>query len=366
MKILITGTHFTPAIAVIEALQKMGEQDIVYVGRKTTLEGDRTRSVESKILPALGVKFIPVIAGRLQRSFTPFTIVSFLKIPIGFLQTLFVILSEKPDVILSFGGYVGVPIVIWGWLLSVPVIIHEQTLVTGLANKISSFFADKIAVSFGKSTFKGRRVILTGNPIRQEIIDIKKVKLTQSKGGLPMILVMGGNQGSHIINLIIEKCLTKLLKFARVYHQTGDSKYLDFERLTSFKLKLGDLGQRYTLKKWIGEEYGKVLMNADLVVCRAGINTLSELAYLGKPALVIPIPYLYQDEQNKNASFFEDLGLIQILPQYKLSEESLVKEIKSLLKNLTSITGSAKQAGSVVDITAARRLALETILLGKI
>src|SRR3989344_9001367 len=116
MKILITGAHFTPAVATIEELKKVENEEIVYVGRNTTLEGDRTQSVESKVLPALGVKFIPIIAGRLQRSFTPYTIPSLLKIPIGWIQALYIILSEKPDVILSFGGYVAVPVVIVGWL----------------------------------------------------------------------------------------------------------------------------------------------------------------------------------------------------------------------------------------------------------
>src|SRR3990167_5082544 len=155
MKILVTGAHFTTAVAVIEELKNLpaGRQeqkdiDIVYVGRKTTREGDSSHSVESQVLPQLGVKFISIITGRLQRAFTIYTFSSLLKIPIGFLQSFFILLKEKPDVILSFGGYVAVPLVIAGWLLSIPIIIHEQTLVSGLANTISSFFADKVAVSF--------------------------------------------------------------------------------------------------------------------------------------------------------------------------------------------------------------------------
>jgi len=129
MKILVTGAHFTPAVAVIEEFKKRPNIEIVYIGRNTTREGDTSPSIESQVLPDLGIKFIPIITGRLQKDFTLFTIPSLLKIPIGFMQALFFILGEKPDVILSFGGYVAVPLVFIGWLFSIPIIVHEQTLV---------------------------------------------------------------------------------------------------------------------------------------------------------------------------------------------------------------------------------------------
>jgi UDP-N-acetylglucosamine--N-acetylmuramyl-(pentapeptide) pyrophosphoryl-undecaprenol N-acetylglucosamine transferase len=356
MKVLITGAHFTPAAATIEQLKKISRADIIYIGRTTTREGDEAKSVESQVLPKMGVKFIPIIAGRLQRQLTVFTIPSLLKIPIGFMQALFFILREQPDVILSFGGYVAVPVVVAGWLFSVPVIIHEQTLLSGLANRISALFADKIAVSF-QNTFKGEKVILTGNPIRPEVVQ-KPV----SKTKLPTILVMGGNQGSHVINLAVEQCLQKLLKIANVYHQTGDSKFKDYERLERWSGDPVSSAGKYQIKKWIGEEYPEVLSRADLVVSRAGINTLSELALLGKPALLIPIS---NREQNKNASFFEGLGLSKTLPQSKLSGEELLKNIKQMLNNLSFLKQKAKEAGKVIIPDAAKRLALETLLLSK-
>jgi len=373
MKVLITGTHFTPAVAVAEELQKFAGVKLIYVGRKSTLEGDKTPSIESKLLPTLGVKFIPIIAGRIQRVLTPYTIPSLFKIPIGFIQALYIILSEKPDVILSFGGYVAVPIVIVGWLFSIPIIIHEQTMVSGLANKISSLFADKIAVSFEQDVFKGEKVILTGNPIRCEIIEISRgVKLTHPRCGLdglevPTILVMGGNQGSHVINLAVEEVLNKLTKLAYVIHATGDNKYGDFERLERLGRsgKLGRFRERYLVKKWIGKGYGAILKKVDLVISRAGINTLTELAYLGKPALVIPIPYLYQDEQARNAKFFASLGLTKILPQSKLSGETLFQAIKLMLADLSRLKVKAKAAKKIVIPDSAKRLALETILLGQ-
>lgn len=363
MKIMITGAHFTPAVATIEEFRKTDGVEVVYVGRRTTQEGDKTESVESRMLPAMGVKFIPIITGRLQRSLTVFTIPSLFKIPIGFLQALFIVSSERPDVILSFGGYVAMPIVIVGWLFSIPIIIHEQVLVSGLANTISSWFADKVAVSFENSAFKGEKFILTGNPIRQSIVELSK-NAAPGRSKLPTVLVMGGNQGSHIINMALEGCLEELLKMGVVYHQTGDSKYRDFERLEQLRRSgsLGKLKERYTVKKWIGEEYGVILQEADLVVSRAGINTLTELAFLGKPALLIPIP---NSEQNKNAKYFEGLGLARVLPQSKLSGETLLEKIGTMLKGLGHLKEKAKEAKKVIIPDAAKRLALETMLLGE-
>lgn len=354
MKILLTGTHFTTAEATIEELWEYNNIEIVYVGRKTTREGDSSPSAESQILPKLGVKFIQIITGRLQRAFTVYTIPSLFKIPIGFIQSFFILTQQKPDAILSFGGYVSVPIVIWGWLLSIPIIIHEQTLVTGLANKISSYFADKIAISFNVDhEFDKRKVVLTGNPIRS---DITRGVVSRHKGKLPTVLITGGNQGSHVINLAVEECLDRLTKLANIIHQTGDSKFNDFERLEALK------NDHYQVFKFI-PNMGEVLKKTDLVVGRAGINTLTELAYLGIPAMVIPVPYLYQDEQNKNAKFFEKSGLVRILPQSKLNSRTLLNTIKACINDLNHLYKSAKKAKSMIITDAAKKLALETVLL---
>ncbi len=354
MKVLVTGTHFTPAVAVIEQFGKYHEVELIYVGRKTVMEGENITSLESKILPKMRVKFIALITGRLQRAFTIYSIPSLFKIPLGLIQSFFIILTEKPDVVLSFGGYVAVPVVIIAWLFSIPIIIHEQTLVAGLANSISSFFADKIAISFAGVHFNNKPTVLTGNPLRNEILKVNNKTLHKEK--LPLILVTGGNQGSHIINVAVESCLKELLKIACVIHQTGDSRYKDFERLTYLQ------NDRYIVKKFI-DDMGKVLSMVDVVISRSGINILTELAYFGKPALVIPIPYLFADEQNKNAQFFKKLGLVKILPQSQLSAKILLANVKLILNDLNHFKKEAKCAKAVVIPDAAKRLALETILL---
>ncbi len=374
---MITGAHFTPAVATIEELKKYPDVKVVYVGRKTTQEGDSSPSAESQVLPTLGVKYISIITGRLQRSFTLYTIPSLLKIPIGFMQAAYIILKEKPDVILSFGGYVAVPIVLMGWLFSKPIIVHEQTLVSGLANTISSFFANKIALSFKQAKefdflkenspmVYENKTIITGNPVRHMVTNIQgelsrefDIFNIAKRSKLPVILITGGNQGSHTINKTVENILGKLTKLACIIHVTGDNKFKDFERLT----EVGDFEGRYLVRKWIGQDYGVILQKSDLVISRAGINTLSELAYIGKNALVIPFEPLYKDEQNENARFFKDLGLVKILPQSKLSSDTLIENIKLMLKNLVELKQKAKEIKKTIILDAAKRLALETILL---
>lgn len=374
MKILITGTHFTPALAVIEELQKQSSINLVYIGRASTMEGDNTKSIESQIFKGTGVKFLPLISGRLQRTFTAYTIPSILKIPVGFIQSMYYLFREKPDVVLSFGGYVALPVVICAWLLSIPIIIHEQTLVSGLANNISELFADKIAISFpqNKSSQK-RNMVLTGNPIRSGIVnkcvpkdtDIISFIQLSKKEKIPLVLVMGGNQGSHIINQAVGECLDELTKITCIIHQTGDSKYADFEKLSAQKLSLS-YPERYLTKKWIDESsMGFLLKHAELSLARAGINTLQELAYHRVPAIVVPIPYLPKNEQKVNAEYFAKLGLVKILPQQILTKETLVKLIKNSFSELADWKKSLNRVPDFIIIDAAKRVALETILLGK-
>ncbi len=372
MKILITGTHFTPAQAVIEELKKDKNLDIVYVGRKYTQEGDRSISQESQILPKIGVKFVPIITGRLQRLFTRYTIPSILKIFIGVVQSLYIVIREQPDIVLSFGGYVAVPTVISAWFLSIPIIIHEQTLVSGLSNTISSAFASEILVSFpDNKSFDPDKTVLTGNPLRRdlfssvknsnfvEIINLAKVEK------LPLVLITGGNQGSHIINQTVYNCLEDLNKIACVIHQTGDSKFNDYGKLNGKRNSLIH-PQRYVAVKWIdGLDMGFIFKNADLAISRAGINTLLESAYFGIPTLVIPITYLYKNEQMVNAKYFESMGLTKILPQLKLTPQALVININEMVRNLPKLKERAKKANNVVIPDAAKRIALETILLVK-
>jgi len=362
-KVAITGGHLTPALAVIEKLKKRG-WEIIFVGRKQAAEGVKTPSVESEIIPKMGIPFFPLSAGRIQRRFTRWTIPSLLRIPIGFFQAFLYLIRFKPTVVLSFGGYVSAPVVFAAWLLGIPVVTHEQTTVKGLSTKFNSLFAQKIAVSWeiNLADFSKNKAVFTGNPIRKDIFKFNK-KIWRDlnfEEKLPLVFITGGNQGSHAINMAVGEIISPLVKIANVFHQCGHlNAFGDFEKLEEIRNKLpDDLKNRYRVKKYLsGEEMGTLLYKADLVVSRAGANTITELAALGKPCVLIPLPWLYQNEQEKNARMLEKAGIAEVLLQKDLSGESILKLIKKMLKNLSSYQKNAFKAKRLVYFKAAEKIA---------
>ena len=363
-KIVITGGHLTPALAVIDELIKRGGWEIFFIGRKYAAEGEKTPSVESQLIPQKGIWFIPIRAGRLQRRFTRYTIPAFLRIPLGFLQAFYHFFRLRPHLILSFGGYVSVPVVFAGWLLDIPIITHEQTTVQGLATKINTLFAKKVAVSWPQIAreFPPEKVVFTGNPLRKEIFRIneKLWRVLNFDRRLPLIFITGGNQGSHTINQVAKRALPKLLLKYNLFHQTGHLQALrDFEKLEGVREKLSTrLKKRYHLKKYLtSEEMGTILNKADLVVSRAGANIVTELAALAKPALLIPLPWLYQDEQTKNAQMLKEIGSAEILPQKNLSPQSLCQLIEQMMANLDRYKKNAHRAQKLVKLDAAQKIA---------
>lgn len=364
-KVVITGGHLTPAVALISGLKKEGGWQIFYFGRRYSMEADKTPSAESQVVPSYDVSFFPITTGRLQRHFTRYSIPSLLKVPIGFFQALFLLLRIRPDAIVSFGGYVSIPVVVAGFLLQIPILTHEQTTVFGLASKINSFFAKKIAVSFQASQryFPKKKVVYTGNPIREEIFKIRRpldsqIATTIKKTGLPLLYITGGSQGAHVINMAVVEILPKILKKYIVIHQSGEKDYKKL--LVSHKNLPESLRKRHLITKYIGaDEIGWVFKNATLVVSRAGANTVCELAALGKPAILIPIPWSYKGEQTKNAQMLKEAGLAEVLAQSELSGRTLLAQIDKMYQNLKKYERAAESAKRLVVKDATKRLIAE-------
>jgi len=367
MKVLITGSHFTPAQAVIEKLTEIPDLDIVYLGRKYARDDDKAPSVESKILPELGVKFIPIIAGRLNRFFSFYSIIALLKTPIGFIQSFYYLLKEKPDLIVSFGGFTGMPVVVCGWLLSIPSLIHEQSLKMGLSNLISSLFTQKVAVSFKDTKLPifidQKKVSVTGNPIRKELLnpcqpskEIKSFVDSLKRRRKSLVLITAGNQGSHFINLIIEDKLTELLGITTMIHQTGDSKYDDYATLEKNE------SENYFVSKWIeGSDLSYIFEKADLVISRGGMNTLLELALKSVPTLMIPLRV--GSEQKNNVLYFKKIGLGEVLEEDKITPDILTKKIKELLEQKLYYKKTAENAKKIVILDADKKLVQEILIL---
>jgi UDP-N-acetylglucosamine--N-acetylmuramyl-(pentapeptide) pyrophosphoryl-undecaprenol N-acetylglucosamine transferase len=339
MRIIITaggGGHFSPALAVMKQLPR--GTDVLFIGRKYAFEADKTLSFEYITVRELGIPYKTITTGRLQRRFSLSGLFSLAKTPVGLTQSLRILHDFRPDVVFSTGGYIALPVTIAARLLRIPVVIHEQTMRAGLANRIAGKFAAKICISWEKSAayFPENRVVLTGNPIREAFFnETKQKELFQEK--LPIIFITGGSLGAHTINSLIESILGKLVQQANVLHQTGDAKeYGDYDRLVKRKAALPDkFRERYTVTKFISpDEIAGVFREATLIVSRAGINTVSEIIFFEKPALLIPLPHGQQNEQIENADYLKSLGLALVVPQETATPETVYTEIAEMLGNL--------------------------------
>ncbi|MCH7951379.1 UDP-N-acetylglucosamine--N-acetylmuramyl-(pentapeptide) pyrophosphoryl-undecaprenol N-acetylglucosamine transferase [Patescibacteria group bacterium] len=358
-KLLITGGHLTPAIAVIQRL-KNHEWEVIFMGRKVAQEGTSDPAREMQEIPKLGVKIITIPAGKLPRHLSLRSMLAVLRFPAGLLAAFWHIMRLRPDVILSFGGYVALPTALAGKVLGIPIVTHEQTLTKGLANAIIERFADAVAVSWKetKTIFKGN-VVVTGNPLREEIVRSDGWKVPIQNTNIPLLYITGGNQGAHRINMVVKKALPQLLKKYAIVHQCGSAREKsDYTMLLQTRASLPDeLKNRYVIRDWFQEsEVAWLLRNADLIISRSGANTITEIAYTGATALFIPLPIAGRNEQLANAEFIKAAGTAEILLQSKLSPVTLRKKIRQMLKDLTNYKRNAAKARALVVPNAARKV----------
>ena len=363
MKIILTGGHITPALALLSKLA--GKHSVFFVGRKYGFEGDKTTSFEYKTITEMGIPFNAIIASRLQRYFSLHTVFSLLKFPIGFFQSLFFLLKVRPHIILSFGGYVGLPVCLAGFLLGIPIVIHEQTVSNaGLANRISAFFARKICISFESSRkyFPSAKTVFTGNPIRKELLDLPAQTIfpeLKRKLAKPLIYVTGGSGGSHSINMLIHGALKDLLLHYTLIHQTGDSsQYKDFDMLSKKAAELSPiLARDYIVKKHItAQELSWIYRNASLLIGRSGANTVYEVLTFGLPSLFIPLPWAGFSEQLANAQLVKRVGLGRLLEQNELTSETFLRLVSEMTANTSEYKKHAVDAQKYIVSNAHEKI----------
>jgi len=354
-KVVFTGGHAaTTAIAVVEEIIRRGKGwDVYWIGAETALEGKKVPTLESEAFPKLGVTHKSIKAGKLQVRFTFWTIPSLFKIPIGFFQAFGLLRKIKPEIILSFGGYAAFPVVVSGYLLGVPVILHEQTIVAGRANRFSSFFAKKIALARAQSQkfFPKSKCVLTGNPVLTQIGEVLPKK---EKGNPFTIFITGGSRGSMAINNVVEVALRKLLLSNYLVHQTGLLDYPKFLRIKAALPKT--LTANYEVYPRIDPmEIDNVYRQADMVIARAGANTVSEIIATARPSILIPIPWTYLDEQIKNAKYAKDLGIATVIEEKDFSDKTLLESIAKVSKDWNKMVSSIDKKNNP-DILASQKL----------
>jgi UDP-N-acetylglucosamine--N-acetylmuramyl-(pentapeptide) pyrophosphoryl-undecaprenol N-acetylglucosamine transferase len=338
MKILFTGGgtggHIFPIIAIArEIKKKTGNQiDLSYMGPDDELA--------SKSLFKEGIKTYFVLSGKIRRYFNLSAffenIFDIVKIPLGVLQAFLILFFTAPDMIFCKGGYGAIPATIAGWLLGIPIFLHESDVAPGLANKILSKFCKNVFVSFpAKQTkfFDVNKMIEVGNPIRDNFkqIDIQVAKQQLSIiSTKPILLILGGSQGSIRINDIILQILPQLLKEFEVIHQTG---YKDFERaqddLQAFVPT--DLRQYYHAFPFLTEpQIIAALSAANCVVSRAGAGSIFEIAAFKKPSILIPLPESAQNHQVQNAYTYANSGAAIVIEESNLTPNFFLTKIIDL------------------------------------
>ncbi len=352
MKLLITGGHITPALAIIDELveNKQSEIDLVFVGRKHTSRSKKEISLEYQEIRKRNIHFIHFDAGRLTRILSLSIFKNILKLPKSYLQAFKIIRKEKPDIILTFGSYIGLPIAICGWLLGITVYVHEQTIHPGISNQLIGQFASQIFVSFPESReyFNKQKTVVSGNPVRKQIFKTIKKPFTITKNR-PVIYITGGSLGSHSINELIAPILDSLLKRYIIIHQTGNvEQFHDYDKFRLLKQKLPkELQHRYFISShFLSDEIGYVYSQSDLVIGRSGANTFFELVALKKPAIFIPLPWSAHNEQLKHSQVFRKAGAGEIFDQDGDSENFLGM-IVNMLDNIESYKENFKNLESI-------------------
>jgi len=272
-------------------------------------------------------------------------------------------------VIFSKGGYASFPLLFAARLLGVPVIIHETDSIPGRVNVWASKFAKKIAISYPESIkyFPKDKTALTGNPVRREVIGgtIEKAKeLFGFEDGVPVIFVFGGSQGSAKINDAILDILKDLLEFTQVVHQTGVGNINEVKERMSVVLEASKFRYRYHPFTFLDEEkYKSAYKAASLIIARSG-GSIFEIAAMGVPSILIPLPSSAQDHQRENAYSYARNGAAEVIEEENMTPHILLREIKLLIADKPRLAKMSEAAKSFAKPDAAGRIASEIIRLG--
>ena len=320
--------------------------------------------VEARLVPERGIPYYAITTGKLRRYWSWQNVSDLaLGAPAGLVQATALLGRLRPSAVFATGGFVALPTVIAAAARGIAVVVHEQTAVPGLANRVAARFARRVALSFpgSEARIPAGKGVLTGNPLRPELCDGSRAEAVARFGldlALPLVYVTGGAQGAHRINRTLGEVLSRLLEHAQVIHQcgdhptTGDRVWLEMRRA----FLPPELARRYTLIPYVGPELAAVYAAASLVIGRAGAGTVNECCQLGLPALYVPLPGASGDEQTANARVVERAGGCEILPQAALTADALGERVLRLLSDPTGLKEMGERARTVAIPDAAERI----------
>lgn len=334
MNVFLTGGgtlgSVSPLLAVASLLQRHGAK-LFFVG---TPHGP-----ERKLVTERDITFLSISAPKLRRYWSWRHILVPAQLIMALWQAWRLIKRYHPDVIVAAGGFVAAPLVWMGWLFRVPSIIHQLDLRPGLVNILIHLCATKITVSFSQTVryFPANKTYYIGTPLRDLTPTTHNIPVDPK---FPTVLIMGGGTGAQAINNLVSK---EICEFANVIHVTGQGK-------NNTNLK----HLRYFCFEFLSEQFNEAINRATLVVSRAGLGSIAELAALSKPAMVIPIPRTHQE---KNAFFLQEQHAAVVLDQNCLTPITFAQQIKNLLNNAGQLSELARNIHVLHQLDATKKFA---------
>lgn len=326
-----TAGHVTPNMALIQILQK-DDWRIDYIGSSD--------GVEKEMIKALNIPYHGISSGKLRRYFSWQNFLDPFKTLLGIGQAFRILKKLQTEIVFSKGGFVAFPVVVAAWLHRIPVIAHESDMSPGLANRLSFPFVHKICLTFdaAKQHFKKQtKIEVTGTPIRQELFKGSKergLELCGFKKDKPCLLVIGGSQGSLRLNTALRAVLPVLVNHYQVIHLCGKGK-VDASL---------DKHADYRQFDYANEELPDLFAASDLVVSRAGANSLYEILALEKPHVLIPLSgKTSRGDQIQNARYFQQLGISRVINDESLTAANFIETIEEVTQSREEIINKIKK-----------------------
>jgi len=333
-----TGGHLFPGIAIArEFMTRNSATRIIFISTGNPLE--------KTVLTKAGFDLQSIqVAGIKGRGIWN-QIKSVLKIPGAVLAAMGLLRNFSPDLVVGLGSYSAGPVVMGAWLMRVPIVIHEQNILPGITNRILARLADRIYISFEntRSRFNPRKVYWTGNPVRRELLEtaasVDKTVSPPSGRKKFTVLIIGGSQGAHRINMVMIEALELLQDADRLHfvHQTGEADE------KTVRDAYGQKAVSATARAFF-DNMAEQYCQADLIVCRAGATTVAEITAMGKAAIFIPFPYAADDHQTLNAADLADADAAELIPEKELTAAMLGTKIKYYMENPQELENMAAKA----------------------
>lgn len=350
-KIILTGGgtagHVTPNIALLPRLREAGFE-ITYIGSYN--------GIEKQLLKEQKIPYYGISSGKLRRYFDIKNFSDPLKVIKGLAQSIRLMRKIKPDLVFSKGGFVSVPVILAARFCHIPSIIHESDLTPGLANKLAIPNAAKVCCNFPETLkyLPEDKAVLTGSPIRSELLSGNKENARKSchfTNELPVLFIVGGSSGSKFINDTIRGLLPELLKSYQIIHMCGKGNIEESLNRTA----------GYKQYEYIGAELNDIFALADLVISRAGANSICELLALHKPNILIPLSaHASRGDQILNAQSFEKQGFSVVIEEEVITPEKLLNMIHETYKNRERYVTAMKKSNMINSVDKIVSLIEET------